>query len=68
MIGNARGRSVSPTLSAKPAKTEEIKKENIPAYKAEDFPAAPKEDLKAAPPLGDLAASLKTEDEPLIAS
>ncbi|KUJ17100.1 uncharacterized protein LY89DRAFT_72063 [Mollisia scopiformis] len=67
MIGNARGRSTSPTLSAKPAKTEEIKKENVPAYKAEDFPAAPKEDFKA-PPVGDVAAAMKTEDEPLIAS
>ncbi|KAE8452637.1 hypothetical protein EG329_013896 [Mollisiaceae sp. DMI_Dod_QoI] len=62
MIGNARGRSVSPTLSSKPAKTEaEVKKENVPSYKAEDFPAAPKEEFKSA-------AGLKTEEEPLIAT
>jgi hypothetical protein len=68
MIGQARGRSVSPSLSAKPVKTEsELKKENV-AYKAEDFPAAPKEEFKSAPPVGDVAASLKTEDEPLIAA
>jgi len=69
MIGNARGRSVSPTLSGKPAKTEsEVKKENVPSYKAEDFPAAPKEEFKSAPPIGDVAAGLKTEEEPLIAT
>lgn len=69
MIGSARGRSVSPTLSSKPFKSEEIKKENAPSsYQAHDFPAAPKEEFKSAPPVGDLAASLKTEDEPLIAS
>lgn len=68
MIGNARGRSVSPTLSSKP--TPEVKKENIPtsSYKAEDFPTAPKEEFKSAPAVGYLAASLKTEDEPLIAA
>lgn len=69
LIGGARGRSVSPTLSAKPVKTEEIKKENVPtSYQAHDFPAAPKEEFKSAPPVGDMAASLKTDDEPLIAS
>ncbi|XMA16431.1 hypothetical protein WAI453_009222 [Rhynchosporium graminicola] len=57
IIGSARGRSVSPTASAKPAKTEPFSstasskttkvepfnaKENVPsAYKSEDFPAAP---------------------------
>ncbi|KAH8659252.1 putative Reticulon-like protein 1 [Tricladium varicosporioides] len=69
MISSARGRSVSPTASAKPVKTEpEIKKENIPAYKAEDFPAAPKEEFKASPPVEELADSLKSEEEPLIAT
>jgi hypothetical protein len=70
MIGNARGRSVSPSLSAKPAKTEsEVKKANIPsAFKAEDFPVAPKDEFTSAPPVGEAAASLKTEEEPLIAA
>lgn len=38
LVGNARGRSTSPSLT---------KKENSPAYKSEDFPAAPKEEFKA---------------------
>jgi len=63
MIGNARGRSVSPTA---------VKKENVPAtttsaYKAEDFPVAPKEEFKA-PPVGAQANVLRGEDEPLIAT
>ena len=61
MIGNARGRSVSPTATTKPVKTEPLlNKENIPAasYKSEDFPAAPKEDFKSPP----------VADEPLIAT
>jgi len=58
MIGNARGRSVSPNT---------VKKENVPAYKSEDFPVAPKEDFKA-PPVGATANSLRGEDEPLIAT
>jgi hypothetical protein len=66
-IGNARGRSVSPTLSSKPA--PEVKKENAPsAYKAEDFPEAPKEEFKSAPPVGETASALKTEEEPLIST
>lgn len=70
MIGGARGRSTSPTLSSKPAKIDEIKKENIStsSYQAHDFPTAPKEEFKSAPPVGDLAASLKVDDEPLIAA
>ncbi|KAL5316578.1 hypothetical protein ACEPPN_015627 [Leptodophora sp. 'Broadleaf-Isolate-01'] len=60
MIGSARGRSVSPVASAKPAKTEPLNvKENIPAYKNEDFPAAPKEEFKSAPAV---------VDEPLIST
>jgi hypothetical protein len=57
LIGNARGRSVSPTASAKP-----VKKENVPtSYKSEDFPAAPKEDFKTKVPE-------TKEAEPLIAT
>jgi len=60
MIGSARGRSVSPIASAKPAKTEPLDvKENIPAYKSEDFPIAPKEEFKSTPAVA---------DEPLIAT
>lgn len=66
MIGNARGRSVSPTLSSKPA--PEVKKENAPSYKAEDFPEAPKEEFKSAPPVGETVSALKTEEEPLIST
>jgi hypothetical protein len=55
MIGNARGRSVSPTLSkATPAKTE------TSTYKNEDFPPAPKEEINPTP--------VVDEKEPLIAS
>ena len=63
LIGNARGRSVSPTASAKPVKTEaQVKKENVPtSYKSEDFPAAPKEDFKTTVPE-------TKEAEPLIAT
>jgi len=58
MIGNARGRSVSPTT---------VKKENLPAYKSEDFPAAPKEEFKS-PPGGASTNAVRGEDEPLIAT
>lgn len=74
MISSARGRSVSPVASAKPAKTEPtvepvIKKENIPAdLKNEDFPAAPKAEFQSAPPVGVAANALRGEDEPLIAT
>jgi DNA repair photolyase len=74
MIQSARGRSVSPVASAKPAKTESkvepvIKKENIPTgLKSEDFPAAPKEEFQSAPPVGEAANALRGEDEPLIAT
>lgn len=63
LIGNARGRSVSPTASAKLVKTEaQVKKENVPtSYKSEDFPAAPKEDFKTKVPE-------TKEAEPLIAT
>lgn len=63
MIGSARGRSVSPTATAKPVKTEPtIKKENVPttSYKSEDFPVAPKEDFKS-PPVADA-------NEPLVST
>jgi len=46
MIGNARGRSVSPT-TVKKENVPAVKTESIPAYQAEDFPIAPKEDFKA---------------------
>ena len=52
LIGNARGRSVSPTATTKPVKAPEplLKKENMrdlpaSAYRSEDFPAAPKQDF-----------------------
>jgi hypothetical protein len=70
IIGSARGRSVSPTLSSKPVKSEPsaAKKENIPAsLKQEDFPTAPKEEFKS-PPVEQTAKSLRSEDEPLIAA
>jgi hypothetical protein len=44
LIGNARGRSTSPTA----VKSEPTLKQDS-AFKSEDFPAAPKEDFKAAP-------------------
>jgi hypothetical protein len=60
MIGNARGRSVSPTLSkAAPVKTE------APAYKTEDFPNAPKEEFKSTPIADEMSSK---SEEPLIAS
>ena len=63
LIGNARGRSVSPNAA---------KKETVPVpapkYKSSDFPAAPQESFKApAPPVGAMASALK-EDEPLIST
>jgi hypothetical protein len=57
LLGNARGRSVSPTTT---------KKETAPAYKSEDFPAAPKDAFKA--PLGGAVADPLKEDEPLIST
>lgn len=63
MIGSARGRSVSPVASAKPAKAD--LKENIPAYKSEDFPVAPKEEFKPVPPVQDTANALQSGDTPL---
>lgn len=71
MIGSARGRSVSPTLNSKPAKTEptEMKKENTPApLTSEDFPNAPKEEFKSAPTVEEAVHNLRNEDEPLIAT
>ncbi len=70
MIGNARGRSLSPSLTSKPAKTKptEIKKENIPGpLTSEDFPNAPKEEFKSAP-TNEAAHNLRNEDEPLTAA
>ncbi|TVY13608.1 Reticulon-like protein 1 [Lachnellula arida] len=69
MIGNARGRSTSPVLSAKPVKTEPFvpKTENTPIIKSEDFPAAPKEEFVSAPAVGESANALRSEDEPLLA-
>lgn len=60
MIGNARGRSVSPALSkAAPVKTE------ASAYKSEDFPNAPKEEFKSTPIADEMSSK---SEEPLIAS
>jgi len=67
MIGNARGRSASPTIT----KSEPtIKKENIPSstYKAEDFPAAPKQEFNSAPAIGSQVNALRDEHEPLIST
>jgi hypothetical protein len=62
LIGNARGRSVSPNTA---------KKDAAPKYKSEDFPAAPKESFKApaapAAPVPAVASSLN-EEEPLIST
>lgn len=52
LISNARGRSVSPSLSkAVPVKSE-------PVYKQEDFPSAPKEEFKSTP-----AGEVKSEED-----
>jgi len=59
LIGNARGRSASPTAPAKPATS---KTTSGPTYKSSDFPAAPKEEFKAP------AAANPVKDEPLIAT
>jgi hypothetical protein len=60
MIGNARGRSASPTLSkAAPAKTE------TSAYKSEDFPEAPKEEFKSTPIADEMSSKV---EEPLIST
>jgi len=71
MIGSARGRSVSPSVSAKPAKTESVATTEtvpaVPAYKSTDFPAAPKEELKPSAPVEEAESVLK-DDEPLIAT
>lgn len=74
MIGSARGRSVSPIASAKPAKTESLDtKENISAFKNEDFPVAPKEEFPVAKekfpvvPNEEFKSSAPV-DEPLIAT
>lgn len=58
LIGNARGRSVSPST---------VKKEAGPKYKSEDFPAAPKESFKAPEAPAATAAST-LEEEPLIST
>lgn len=64
MIGNARGRSVSPTLSkAAPVKSE---KENVPAYKNEDFPLAPKEEFKSTETKTPIADTMTKDQEPLM--
>lgn len=70
LIGNARGRSSSPTIT----KTEPFSSKNdsfptkkespLNSYKNEDFPAAPVEDFKI-PSVGQTAGSLR-DDEPLI--
>jgi hypothetical protein len=61
LIGNARGRSNSPTA----VKSEPALKQDSPAFKAQDFPAAPKDDFKAPPSVADTANKLKSDD-PLI--
>lgn len=65
MVGNARGRSVSPTLSkAAPVKSD---KENVPTYKNEDFPLAPKEEFKSTEPKLHIADPVaKKTEEPLM--
>jgi len=72
LIGNARGRSTSPTtVKSEPA----VKKESPSAFKAEDFPtapkevfpSAPKEVLQDAPSAEEVGKSLNTDD-PLIAA
>jgi len=65
MIGSARGRSTSPTASAKPVKTD-FKKESLP-IKSEDFPTAPKDQFKSTPSVGAQVNSLRA-DEPLIST
>ncbi|EHL02923.1 putative Reticulon-like protein 1 [Glarea lozoyensis 74030] len=61
LIGNARGRSNSPTA----VKSEPALKQDSPAFKADDFPVAPKEDFKVPPSVADSANKLKSDD-PLI--
>jgi len=66
MIGSARGRSASPTIT----KSEPVvKKEyNLSSYQPEDFPAAPVKDFKSAPPIGSQVNALRSEHEPLIST
>ncbi|KAL2061848.1 hypothetical protein VTL71DRAFT_7226, partial [Oculimacula yallundae] len=75
MIGSARGRSVSPIASAKPAKTEpfNVKENNVPAvpaYKSEDFPVAPQIPVSSEFPVAPTQdfKSSNGIDEPLIST